>query len=118
VELEHLGPGGHLGVAQHAARAVALDLHDRRDGEPGPGEVDVGVVAPDHTVGLQAAHPLGDGGRGEVHPAGELVVGEPRIALEFGEQQAVDGVHDGLLVAGFRCGFRFDRPERPKTFRS
>jgi hypothetical protein len=51
--------------------------------------IDLGPVGHDAGV-LQTAEPLGDGGRGQADPAGQLADAQPGVSLQLGEDGAVD----------------------------
>jgi hypothetical protein len=82
-------PAGHVRVAQHAPRAVAGHPDHRDHVAAGLGQVDVRVVAGHHADALQAPHPLGHGGRREVHAAGQLAVRQPGVPLQLRQQGPV-----------------------------
>ena len=73
-----------------AKSATQLDV--RLDGKPGCGGVDLGLVADDHAASFQATNPVGDGGRGEMYPSGQLVVGQPGVGLQFVEELPVEAI--------------------------
>jgi hypothetical protein len=52
-------------------------------------QVDIGVVAPDHTAGAQRPDPFQGGGRGDTDTLGELAVGQPSICLQVGRQRRI-----------------------------
>lgn len=56
-------------------------------------EVQLGVVATDHTVALEAPDAFGDGVRGEVDLAGKLLVAGAPVTYEQSQQSMVDAVH-------------------------
>jgi hypothetical protein len=89
-------------VAVLAGDPVALDDLGRRPGQVGdprqlPGQrphpndrgepiaerrrIDLGPVATDHALALEALQALGHGGRGESHPPAQLGQAQPGVAL-------------------------------------
>jgi hypothetical protein len=88
--------GGRL---EQAAAGVAVQLQERRHGQPNGGGVDAGVVALDDSGLLEPADPGRDRRRRQVHPLGDLVERKPCVVLDLADDGPVGpiqfGTHDG-----------------------
>src|SRR4051812_19229941 len=85
----------------HRRRAQADERAERIAQSP---RVDLGAIARDHLLGLQAAQALRHRRRGETDAAAELGQRQARVLLQLGEQPPVGGV-DRTIFGGSR-----DRP--------
>jgi len=75
----------------HARASCDRDVHDDRISQRGP--VDVGPVAPDHAVALQARQPVGDGRRRHLDGAGKRALRLTRIPGQRAQQRQVKVVY-------------------------
>jgi hypothetical protein len=87
---------------QQALGETAPHLHERHQWEAGPPRVDLRAVAGDHARLLEAAHPLGHRGSGQVDPAAEFLEGQAAVGLELGQEPPVDVVQVPFPLKGHR----------------
>lgn len=95
VEGQHLGAGEGVALeGVHFPARMARESHSDQSlqRDPDARRRDFGVATEQHAVALQAAHALQTGGFGQVHAARELLVADPSILLERGENRTVDSV--------------------------
>ena len=59
------------------------------------------MIALDHTLLFQRADAAQAWGSGEAHPLGQINIGDPPIALQFGKQFSIDRVEIGQVYAPF-----------------
>jgi hypothetical protein len=96
VALDYLGGApGQLGDLVQLARRGA-DADDDAEREPECARVDVGGVAPDHAVVLQAGQPLRHGGRRQAHAPAQLGERQAGVLLQLREQAEI-GVVEAIL---------------------
>jgi hypothetical protein len=65
--------------------AAYADPHECQGRPADPGQVDLGPVASDDAIALQARHAVSDRGRGEVNPAAKLGPADPPVALQLAD---------------------------------
>jgi hypothetical protein len=80
-------------VDQGARVDTKTHRDDRLNVAPDGGEVDLGVKASQDPPRDQPADPFQAGRGGDPDPRRELLVGNPRIALQFDDEGVIDSVH-------------------------
>ncbi len=116
VQLEHL----RLGQQPPGERVdpgpllPELDPDHGLDPEPQPVQVDVRVEAPQVPLPDQPRHPGVDGGGRQADPGGQLLVGQPSVLRQGGQELEVDSVEGGVL-GHWAKSIRWKRREGERT---
>ena len=95
VELQHFGQPGRVALeAIHQLAGVLPEPHRHQRLHPHAQRLrsQVGVDAPDHAALTQPPHPFETAGGGQPDLGGEVLIGDPSILRQKGEDAAIDSV--------------------------